>query len=109
MKIYSAPALYKWEKCMNLSNSHVRALEEQVRSFLYNANAPVLNFALFTSLQSAGAITAQQFNRLIADLKRAGVVGTARGGEVIFLSVAARQQRNLELSKAKKIAGEVQS
>lgn len=90
---------------MGLSNFQVSVMEEYVRTYLYSASAPVTNFDLFTFVQGAGAVTAQQFNRLIADMKRAGVVGTAKGGEVVFLSAAARQQRDRELQQPKVTGG----
>lgn len=37
-------------------------------------------------LRSHGIITTGFFNGIISDMKRAGVIGTARGGEAVFLS-----------------------
>lgn len=33
-----------------------------------------------------GEVTSGVFNRILADMKRAGVIGTAKGGDVVFLT-----------------------
>jgi hypothetical protein len=49
-----------------------------------------------------GLITSGFFNRIIADMKRAGVIGAVKGGERVFLSDAAWA---LHLQKASAKAG----
>ena len=71
-------------------------LEKYIRAFLTirRANHPngdytVTMLVLYTVVEKAFGSTAAQFNKAVGDMKKAGVIGTARGGEVVFLSNAA--------------------
>ena len=57
-------------------------------------NYTVSTFSLFTFVTHANSgVTAAEFNKAVGDLKRAGVVGTAKGGELVYLSNAAWELR----------------
>jgi hypothetical protein len=63
-------------------------------------------FKLYTLIQrdakrSGYSVTAHFFNRVLADMKRVGVIGTAKGGEVAFLSDAAFEQNEKERQRVR--------
>jgi hypothetical protein len=45
---------------------------------------------LYDAVSSNTQITARDFNGIVQSMKRAGIVGTARGGDIIFLSPIAQ-------------------
>jgi hypothetical protein len=71
-------------------------LESIIRTYLtdmrtanpINYTVPMLTLYTFASANGSG-VTAASFNKAIGDMKKAGIIGTAKGGEVVFLSNAA--------------------
>jgi len=57
----------------------------------------------YAPIERTDIVTSGFFNRIIADMKRAGIIGTAKGGERVFLSDAAW---TLHLQKASAKAGQ---
>jgi hypothetical protein len=83
-----------------------QSLERNVQSYLTAARKAnpthyrVPTFTVYTDIQESAAagpprnpvatvISAAQFNKCVGDLRRVGIVGTAKGGDEMFLSDAA--------------------
>ena len=70
-------------------------LERFIRAYLTlhrekHPFAAVSTLVLFNSVEThMVGTTAAQFNKTVGDLKRTGIVGTAKGGEALFLTDAA--------------------
>jgi hypothetical protein len=74
-----------------MDQSYQSRLEKFIRAYLllYRERHPdfaVPMLLLYTETENQLGTTAAHFNKTISDLKRAGIVGTAKGGEVVFLS-----------------------
>lgn len=87
-------------------------LEKYIRKFLtvQRGNHPrdytVTTLVLYTIIEKTFGSTAGQFNKTIGDMKKAGIVSTAKGGEIIFLSHDAWE---MHVNSHKPVSGEVQS
>ena len=102
-------ALYKWGKVKMNTVELAKKVETEIYEFLIvasffdyengEADSPsreeVPTVEVFKHIESTfdnarlygnATITARFFNSIISDMKRVGIIGTARGGEVVFLS-----------------------
>jgi hypothetical protein len=81
---------------MMYPHSHYQKLELKIREILTRVreqspeNYTMPTFCLYEEINaSLGNISSALFNKAVGSMKRANIIGTAKGGEVAFLSHAA--------------------
>jgi hypothetical protein len=109
----TAEVAYEVEKCVRYALHMKRLVVTQepdpeniglfntMRELYTGEGYTVTVFTLYSTVQERARIdgyivTAQFFNHVLADMKKAGIVGTAKGGEVAFLTEAAFEQDERE-------------